>query len=167
MPWMPELFSGPALERMRAEDRRRELAAIPYFAGLLAGEPGALLASFAGEPELHHPVRGRVKGERAFQQYVDGAQTWLAERNASVEDVDLVVTERRTAEEVVLPLDAKAGRFGLPLAIVADREADGRLLELRVYFSTWPLTGRHAGRPPLLQPDPGVHEADVVGEYQR
>jgi hypothetical protein len=32
-----------------------------------------------------------------------------------------------------------------------------------VYFSTWPLTGAHA----ILQPDPGLHEADVVGEYQR
>jgi len=33
--------------------------------------------------------------------------------------------------------------------------------------STWPLTGGHAIRPPLLQPDPDLHEADVVGEYQR
>lgn len=41
------------------------------------------------------------------------------------------------------------------------------MIELRVYFSTWPLTGRHAIRPPFLQPDPDVHEADVVGEYQR
>ena len=36
-----------------------------------------------------------------------------------------------------------------------------------MYFSTWPLTGRHANRPPLLQPDPDLHEPDVVGEYQR
>ena len=35
------------------------------------------------------------------------------------------------------------------------------------YFSTWPLTGGHAIRPPLLQPNPDVHESDVVGEYQR
>jgi hypothetical protein len=41
------------------------------------------------------------------------------------------------------------------------------LIELRVYFSTWPLTGGHAVRPPLLQPDPGLQEADVVGDYQR
>ena len=36
-----------------------------------------------------------------------------------------------------------------------------------MYFSSWPLTGRHANRPPLLQPDPDVHAPDVVGEYQR
>lgn len=164
---MPELFSAPVVEQVRAQGRRQPRAAIPYFVGLRAGETDALIRSFAGVPELHHPVRGRVRGERAFEQYVRHANSWLEERNATVEDVDLVVTERRTIEEVVLHLDGAEGRVGLPLAIVADREADGRLVELRIYFSTWPLTGRHANRPPLLQLDPTVHEADVVGEYQR
>ena len=36
-----------------------------------------------------------------------------------------------------------------------------------MYFSTWPLTGRHANRPPVLQPDSDVYEPDVVGEYHR
>jgi hypothetical protein len=84
-----------------------------------------------------------------------------------VEDVDLVVTDRRTVEEVVLRLDGDDGRVELPVAIVADRSEDAHLVELRVYFSTWPRTGGHAIRPPLLQPDPDVREADVVGEYQR
>ena len=40
------------------------------------------------------------------------------------------------------------------MALAADRDEDERIVELRMYFSTWPLTGRHANRPPLLQPDP-------------
>ena len=55
----------------------------------------------------------------------------------------------------------------LPVAIVADLRADGRIEELRIYFSNWALGGRHANRPPLLQPDPELRESDVVGEYQR
>jgi hypothetical protein len=106
-------------------------------------------------------------GAEAFERFVDETNEWLADRNVAVEDVDLIVTEPRTFEEVVLRLDGEAGRVELPVAIVADRESGGRLIELRVYFSTWPLTGRHAMRPPLLQPDPDVHEADVVGDYQR
>jgi hypothetical protein len=68
VPWEPELFSGPALAQIfkrRAErDKRRDerLAAVPYFDGLMSGEIDALIGSFAGEPELHHPVRGRIKG---------------------------------------------------------------------------------------------------------
>ena len=55
----------------------------------------------------------------------------------------------------------------LPLALVADRDEDARIVELRIYFSTWPLTSGHAIRPPLLQPEPDLHEADIVGDYQR
>lgn len=166
MPWIPELFSAPALERIRGEGQRERLSAIPYFVGLMAGETDALIRSFAGEPELHHPVRGRVKGARAFERFVAETNAWLAERNAAFDDVDLVVTDHRTVEEVVLRLDGNSGRIELPVAIAADRDADARLMELRIYFSTWPLTGGHAIRPPLLQPDPDVEEADVVGEYQ-
>jgi SnoaL-like domain len=36
-----------------------------------------------------------------------------------------------------------------------------------MYYSSWPLTGRHANRPPVLQPNPELRESDVVGEYQR
>ena len=91
---------------------------------------------------------------------------WLTNSNAMVEDVDLIVTDERTVEEVVLHIDTERGRIGLPVAIATDRTSAG-LVELRIYFSTWPLTGKHAIRPPLLQPSPEVQEADVVGDYQR
>ena len=141
--------------------------AVPYFDGLMAGEPDALVGSFAAEPELHDPVRGRVKGTRAFKAFVTEMNGWIARRNVTVENIEHVVSDRRGFEEVVLHLDGETGRVDLPLAIVADREADGRIDELRIYSSTWPLTDRHANRPPLLQPDPELRESDVVAEYQR
>src|SRR3954463_14230279 len=133
----------------------------------MAGERDALVESFAGQPELHDPVRGRVKGARAFKGFVTEMNAWIARRNVSVEDVEHVVAGRRGFEEVVLHLDGETGRVDLPVAIVADREADGRIDELRIYSSTWPLTGRHANRPPLLQPDPELRAPDVVAGYQR
>ena len=75
---------------------------------------------------------------------------WLAQRGASVEDVEHVITEPRGFEEVVLHVDGETGRVDLPVAIVADHHSDGRIEELRIYFSSWRLTGRHASRPPLL-----------------
>jgi hypothetical protein len=163
VPWIPELFSASVLERIRSQAREAR-AAVPYFAGLMSGETDALVRSFAGEPELHHPVRGRVKGRRAFNRFATETNAWLAERNAAVEDLDRIITPRRGVEEVVLTLDGDHGRIELPVAVAADRDDDARIIELRVYFSTWPLSGAHAIRPPLLQPDPDVHEADVVGE---
>ena len=68
MPWAPELFSASALQRLE-EKRQRRLSTVPYFDGLMAGS-STRLGSFAGEPELHHPVRGRIPGNRPFAEFV-------------------------------------------------------------------------------------------------
>lgn len=166
MPWVPELFTAPVLEGILEKRRRDELVAVPYFDGLMAGDRDALVESFAGEPELYDPVRGRIRGTRAFDAFVGRMSGWLAQRNAVVDDAHLVFG-RRGVEEVVVHVDSERGRVDLPVAIVVDHAPDGRLEELRVYFSGWALTGRHATRPPVLQPDPALREADVVGVYQR
>ena len=166
MPWLPELFSAPALQRLE-EKRQRKLVTVPFFDGLMAGEFDALVGSFTGEPELHHPVRGRIRGARAFETYVTETTEWFDERGVSVEDVGLVLGERRGCGEAVLQLDGEAGRVGLPVAIVADKQSDGRIDEVRIYYGSWALSGRHANRPPVLQPDPQLRASDVVDEYQR
>ena len=82
-------------------------------------------------------------------------------------EVEYVVAGRRGFAEVVLHLDGEAAPLDLPVAVVSEKQADGRIVELRIYNSSWPLTGRHTNRPPLLQPDPELRETDVVAEYQR
>jgi hypothetical protein len=165
MPWAPELFSAPLVERLE-EERQREMTSVSYFDGLLSGEVDAMIGSFAGEPCLHDPVRGRVEGERAFRAFVAAMNEMLARRDVAVSEVAHGATENRGFEEVVLYLDVEAGRVELPHALVAAHRGHGQLEELRIYHSTWPLSGRHAHRPPLLQSDPDLSEADVVGEYQ-
>lgn len=167
MPWVPELFSARVLERLKEEGRWDEVGSVPYFEGLMAGEPDALIKSFAGEPELHHPVRGRIKGARAFEAFVAEMNAWIKQRHVSVEHVERVVTERRGVGEVVLHLDGGSGTVELPYAIVSERHPNGRIDELRIYSSRWPLTGSHANRPPVLQPDLELRASDVVAEYQR
>ncbi|HXN39408.1 MAG TPA: hypothetical protein VN892_15330, partial [Solirubrobacteraceae bacterium] len=98
MPFTPELFSASALERLQ-EKRRHELVSVPFFDGLMAGEPDALVKSFAVAPELHDPVRGRVKGTRAFEAFVSETSSWIRRHNVSVEDVQHVITERHGFEE--------------------------------------------------------------------
>jgi hypothetical protein len=167
MPWAPELFSPSALEQVKERQRRERIIDMPYFDGLMTGETDALIASFAGQPEVHHPVRGRVKGVRAFREYVDDTLDWLADRNAEVQDGGHTIMETRGFEEVVIHLDGDDGRIELPIAIVADHRSGNRLDELRVYYSYWALTGRHKNRTPVMQADPEARTQDVVSEYQR
>jgi hypothetical protein len=166
MPFAPELFSAPVLARFE-ERRRARLAGIPFFDGLVSGEIDALIGSFAGEPEVHQPVRGRIKGALAFTRFVTDTTIWMAERGVTVEDVDSIATSTRGVEEFVLHVDGDAGPIELPMALVADLDPHARMTELRIYFSRWPLSGVRGVRPPLLQPDPGLHAPDVVGEYHR
>jgi hypothetical protein len=113
-PWMSR-YSMTPYSRSRRPARRRRRA--PRRA---PGPPG--------RPELHHPIRGRTKGVEPFRRFVTDTYRWLAEREATVEDVDVIVTDRRTVEEVVLHLDHgdNDARFQLPVAIATDRGDDGR-----------------------------------------
>ncbi len=92
---------------------------------------------------------------------------WLVERNVAVEDVRRVILDRQGFEEVVLHVDGASGRVALPFALVADHPSEGRISELRLYYSVGPLAGRHANRPLLLQRDPDLRLPDVVAEHQR
>ena len=166
MPWTPELFSAPARERL--EEKLRDLPPrVPYFSGLMSGEIDALVGSFAGEPQLHDPVRGRVRGRDAFAAFVSETSSWLRDRGFTAELLEHAVAGGHGFEEFVVRLAGPGDPIELPFAVVSDLAPDGRMVEVRIYFSSWALSGRHLNRPPLLQADPRLQMADVVGEYQR
>jgi hypothetical protein len=162
MPWLPEHFTAPALQELLDERRQERMAFVPYFDGLRVGDPAALVASFAGEPEIYDPIRGRIRGVREFEAYATDMAAWLTSHDVEIEDVARVSLDGRGFEEVVLRYDGVT----LPYAIVADRPVDGRFSELRIYYSTVPLIGHDTTRPPLLQPDPEVRAASVVAEHE-
>jgi hypothetical protein len=168
MPWMPEVFTAPLAEALRAQEAASANDAVPYYEGIMAGEPDALIRSFAGEPRVNDPRVGYVEGARELHAFVSGTADWLRERDAVVENVALTRTPTRTVEEVVLHLLAdNGGRVELPVAIVSDRNPDRTLKTIRVYHSMWPLTGEHRVRSPLLPDDPELHAEDTPGDYQR
>jgi hypothetical protein len=168
MPWLPEVFTAPVMEQILDRRRRDALVAVPYFDGLLVGDPDPLVESFAGVPEVLDPVRGRVKGVTAFRAFVAETHAWLVEHAATVDDGEHVILARHGFEEVVLHLATERGAVDLHVTVVADRLDDGRIEEVRVYFDTRPLTGRRTPRLPLLQPDPALPVPDAVaGFYAR
>src|ERR671910_1081197 len=171
MPWMPEVFTTrmAAARRVQDEETASTNDAVPYYEGILADEPEALVSSFvARQPVLDDPRVGYVEGTRELLAFASGTADWLRECDAVVENVALTRTPTRTVEEVVLNLLADDGRrMELPVAVVSDRSLDRTVKVIRVYHSTWPLTGEHRLRPPLLPADPGLHAEGTPGAYQR
>jgi hypothetical protein len=88
MPWMPEVFTAPIAEAHRAEGEARANDAIAYYEGILAGQPNALVRSFAaGQPRVNDPRVGHVEGAKELRAFVSGTADWLRERDAVVENV--------------------------------------------------------------------------------
>src|ERR671914_509193 len=104
MPWMPEVFTTPISEARHTEGGVRANDAIAYYEGILAGQPDALVRSFAGQLVLEDPRVGQVEGASALRDFVSEMEDWLRERDAVVENVALTLTVMRTVEEVVLHL---------------------------------------------------------------
>jgi hypothetical protein len=168
MTWMPEVFTVPIAEARREQDAASANDTVPYYEGIMANQPEALVRSFAGEPRVNDPRVGHVEGTRELHAFVNGTANWLREREAVVENVALTLTATRTVEEVVLHLLSEQGtRVELPVAVASDRNPDRTLKAIRVYHSMWPLTGRHTLRPPLLPEDPSLHAKGTSGDYQR
>jgi SnoaL-like domain len=168
MPWMPEAFAAPIADTRSERDDASANDALPYYEGILANQPEALVRSFASEPRVNDPRVGFVEGARELCAFVNGTADWLRERDAVVENVALTRTQGRMVEEVVLHLLFDDGvRVELPVAIVSDRNPDRTIKTIRVYHSMWPLTRRHTVRPPLLPEDPRLHVEGTPGDYQQ
>jgi hypothetical protein len=138
-----------------------------YLARLLTGDAAALRASFAGPPAVDDPLGGRVRGAGELDRFVAERHAWLAERRARIVPARTTRVAGRSLVESVLELRQGSRDIALPIAIVGDVAADGRLRAVRVYHSSWPLEGRHHVRPPLLPADRGPQLDGAVADYQR
>lgn len=136
-----------------------------FYTAIIGGDIQRLAGLFADAPRIDDPLHGRVAGDDDLQPYVVRAHRWLSDRFAEVRPVARTLTRTRAVEEVVLKLYQDGRDIELPVALVGDLWGDG-LTAVRIYHSTWPLTGGHEVRPPLLKANPQLVMPDVVGRYQ-
>jgi hypothetical protein len=167
VPWIPELFSASVRERLERKWELERLDLVPYYDGLMSGEHAALTRSFAGEPVLHDPRRGRVIGVQAFEAYVRELGSWLSEHNMSFDPVDHVFMEPRASRKWSSTSTPRGRARGSSCR-------HRRRPSLRRATRRAPDLPQHLGRdgsPPasatLLQRNPDLRAEGVVAEYQR
>lgn len=120
----------------------------------------AVLAAFSPKATVDSPLMGHQQPP----EFVADARSWLEAHQGSVQDVATTVTEQRVVHEFTLGLVVDGAAVELPVMLVADIE-DGCIRDLRIYHSTWPLTGGHQLRPPLMQYDLESELAPPVDAY--
>jgi hypothetical protein len=135
-----------------------------FYTLLLNGDEERLLSLFSDAPLINTPFEGEIKGREAFTNFVAREQNWLQKHRAKPEIFALTATEQRICIEFILYLETENRTIDLPVAIVADC-SKANVSDIRVYHSTWPFTGKHMIRPPLLNPEEDLDEPLIVKQY--
>jgi hypothetical protein len=135
-----------------------------YFTWLSAGDTESFRSLFRDLPAVDTPADGRITGNADFERFVGDQQAWLRNHGAAASLLAVTAGDERVALEFVLVLRQEGGTIDLPVAVVADRAGDG-VSAIRVYHSTWPLTGAHRVRAPLLPPAGSLEEPPVIRQY--
>lgn len=135
-----------------------------YFTWLSAGDTESFRGLFRDLPVMNTPTDGEIRGNADFERFVRYQQEWLGNRKATASLLAVTAGEERIVVEFVLDLQQDARTIDLPVAVVADREGDG-VAAIRVYHSTWPLTGDHSIRPPILHPAADLEEPLIIRRY--
>jgi hypothetical protein len=94
-------------------------------------------------------VDAPLTGKQLPPEFIAETRAWLDYHAARVTQVADVLTPGRAAHEFVLTLDIDGEQRELPIMLVAELDGE-RIRDLRVYHSTWPVTGRHELRRPLM-----------------
>jgi hypothetical protein len=135
------------------------MSVVTLYPRLIDGDIG-VLSAFGDRATVDSPLGGHQQPP----EFVAEARAWLEAHSATVEDVSTTVTPARIVHEFDLCVTVDDSRRELPVMLVADI-ADGCIRDLRIYHSTWPLSGRHQVRPPLMHYALAERPAEPVGTY--
>ncbi len=160
VPWFPEFG---ITYQMAAEGRATKVTADVMRSYVESADSG--FPAFAAEGiVVHDPDAGRIEGLEAFKEFVRSSSHWLEQRDARAEWVASTATPGRAVGELVAHLTIDGQQIQLPIAVVAEQKAAHP--EFRVYYTQWPLLGRHTVRPPILG-DTGVEPTGWPAKYHK
>jgi hypothetical protein len=165
MPWFPELSMARAISDRLEHEQAEATHRLGFYEGILGADVETLASSFTEQPLIDDPRVGRVEGLDAFEQYLTETKRWLGEISTGIDPVLLTKAGDRSVEEVSIRLSGDHPE--LPVAIVTDFAVNGLINAIRVYHSSWPLTGDHLVRSPLLQRDETIELSGAPAQYQR
>ncbi|WP_406657490.1 nuclear transport factor 2 family protein [Methanolobus sp. ZRKC2] len=133
---------------------------------ILEGDTTKLISVFVAEPVIDTPFEGKISGRDAVIEFINQQKKWLSVHEARQQFMELTSSPERICVEIVLHLQRDNRNIDLPVAIVADIDRD-KIFSVRVYHSTWPFTGKHEIREPLIKPANKLDEPQFVEQYMQ
>jgi ketosteroid isomerase-like protein len=140
-----------------------------YSISLLKEEDFNNLSSFFNEESIiYTPIDGKIEGKESIVKYLINLKNWLNTTNAKIDIINTIESDFRLIIEflVFIELDEGEEPVELPVVIVIDFE-DNLVRNIRIYHSTWPLTGEHIIIKPILKPINNLEKPEVISEYMK
>jgi hypothetical protein len=135
-----------------------------YFTMLKNGDYDTLQALFLEEPLVNTPMDGEIHGKDEFKQFVNDQKQWFIKNNAKSELINMIIGKERVVSEFIIYLTHEGKQIDIPLAFVAELR-NNLVNDIRIYHSTWPLTGKHLGRKQILEPAEHLEEPEIIQKY--
>jgi hypothetical protein len=140
--------------------------AATFLDALARGFTSEIAEHLADEAVIDDPREGRVTGTEPVHRWLVAAHGWLASLGACVEPVRVTRAGDRAAVEWLARASVAGAARQLPIASVTEVEPHGLLRAVRLYYSSWPLEGRHRLRGRVVPARRGLALAPPVGAYQ-
>lgn len=106
-----------------------------------------------------------LRGAQSVDQWTTDEHEWLRAHQAALFPVNHIVIDSHASAEYVLAITFNGNEVELPVHFVAELAEDS-ITALRVYHSTYPLTGQHLVRAPLVKPTSSQHPNPPVDAYE-
>jgi hypothetical protein len=135
-----------------------------YLPALSASQAEQLGRRLGDRATVDDPIFGRTGGMPALARYLEEVGAWLTKHEGAFERVAFTIGSDRDVTEGTLSLTFEGRRVSVPVAVVAERRRE-REIELRLYYSTRPISGAHAVRSPLLPQDDEVAVPPPVASH--
>jgi SnoaL-like domain len=134
------------------------------YAYLLAGNVQSVRSLFGSFPSLNAPIPGAIDGDAALEHYVLGERSWLMGLHADVRVIEEIKTDCSQVIEFLVNFTRDGEPVELPVIVVGERSGKA-FSRLRIYHSTWPISGSHKHRAPIVWPTDTIVEPEVIVRY--
>jgi ketosteroid isomerase-like protein len=141
-------------------------AAEIFLALVAAADAGGIARLLSETAVVDQPLWGTARGRAEIQVMVSRAGGWLGDRKVEVRHLVTTSNGQRAVAEHAMRLAIDGRPVDLPVAVVVEM-LGGVVSAVRTYHSTWPMSGTHALRTPVLPHDPAIVVPGILERYQR
>jgi hypothetical protein len=137
-----------------------------YFSILKEEDLDILISILKDDSKISTPFEGTLFGKESIKNFIIRLKDWLKNKNADIKILNSIDTDNRIIIEFVINLNIDDKSVELPAVVVIEIEKN-LVNNIRIYHSSFPLTGKHGIIKPVLKPVDNLEIPEVIMRYMK